>query len=430
MKNVPLGQICEINPRKIAKINPELQCSFIPMEYIDDQFGVVTKQAIRQIKEVEKGYSFFQNKDILFAKITPCMENGKCAIAKNLINGIGFGSTEFHVIRVKNDVIPDWVYYNLRQTSTRKDAEMCMTGSAGQKRVPGSFLEDMSIPLPPLPEQKRIAAILEKADRLRRQRQYALELSGTYLQSVFLEMFGDPVTNPKGWDFTHLGSKIEFITSGSRGWAQYYANKGAIFLRIQNVRRNQLILDDLAYVQVPNTIEGRRTRVKSGDLLLSITADLGRTAVIPPNFPEAYINQHLALLRLKDIDPVFVAGFISTPGGKAQISQLDREGVKSGLNFDDIRGLQVFVPPPALQQKYTQIVQKYERLRSQQREAERQAEHLFQTLLHKAFQGELSLDEDEALLQDVEVANPPPPAFADVVEPIDKDTYQLALPIE
>src|SRR5438876_1039059 len=136
----------------------------------------------------------------------------------------------------------------------------------------------------------------------------------------YLQRLGDPVTNPKGWKTESLGNRIAFITSGSRGWAQYYTNKGAMFLRIQNVGINQLLLDDLAFVQVPDTAEGRRTQVRGGDLLLSITADLGRTAVIPENFPEAYINQHLALLRLKELNPVFLAGFISTPGGKAQIT--------------------------------------------------------------------------------------------------------------
>jgi len=194
------------------------------MEYIDDRSGIISKKSVRRLKEVENGYTHFQDKDILFAKITPCMENGKCAIAKNLINGIGFGSTEFHVIRAREQILPEWVYYYLRQESTRKKAELNMTGSAGQKRVPSSFLEEVLIPLPPLPEQKRIAAILEKADRLRRQRHYALELSDTYLQTVFLEMFGDPVTNPKGWIQERLGEKITYITSGSRGWARYYAD--------------------------------------------------------------------------------------------------------------------------------------------------------------------------------------------------------------
>ncbi|NJO00131.1 MAG: restriction endonuclease subunit S, partial [Anaerolineales bacterium] len=160
MKRVKLGDICEINPRRTNGVNSNVLCSFIPMEYVDEYLGAVTRTSLRQVSEVEKGYTSFQNGDVLFAKITPCMENGKCAIAKNLANGIGFGSTEFHVIRAREKVIPEWVYYYLRQGVVRKEAERNMTGSAGQKRVPSRFLEEAQLPLPPLDEQKRIAAIL------------------------------------------------------------------------------------------------------------------------------------------------------------------------------------------------------------------------------------------------------------------------------
>ena len=118
LRNIPLGSVCEINPRRTANLSSESECSFIPMEYIDDELGIIIKKTIRQVKEVEKGYTFFQGNDILFAKITPCMENGKCVIAKGLINGIGFGSTEFHVIRAKEGIIPEWAYYFLRQERT------------------------------------------------------------------------------------------------------------------------------------------------------------------------------------------------------------------------------------------------------------------------------------------------------------------------
>ncbi len=326
--------------------------------------------------------------------------------------------TTYYLEATKRPCDLNWLYYML--------VALDLTQLNKSAAIPGLNRDDAyekEIPFPAPSEQKRISSILEKADRLRRQRHYALELSSTYLQSVFLEMFGDPESNPKGWEIEHLGNRIAFITSGSRGWAQYYSNKGAIFLRIQNVGINQLLLDDLAYVQVSNTAEGRRTQVRGGDLLLSITADLGRTAVIPENFPDAYINQHLALLRLKDLNPVFVAEFISTPGGKAQIMQLDRAGVKSGLNFDDIRGFKIFVPPSPLQQKFAQIVQKFERLRAQQWEAERQAEHLFQTLLHQAFQGNVDLE--PGIIADVAVEGHVQPS--DIDSRITGDYVQLQL---
>jgi len=360
---------------------------------------------------------------------------GYAAIVPNNISTMIIDSHLFRMRVDQSKVYPPYLCYAINYYDGIKQHLQQTSRGAIMEGLNTTILKDCRLPLPKLiEEQKRIAAILEKADNLRRQRRYALELSDTYLQTVFLEMFGDPVTNPRGWIQGHLGEKITYLTSGSRGWAQYYSDKGATFIRIQNVGRNQLLLDDLAYVQIPRGTEGQRTRVQSGDLLLSITADLGRTAVIPDNFPEAYINQHLALLRLRDLNPVFVAGFISTPGGKAQIAQLDKEGVKSGLNFDDIRGYQIFVPPLPLQQKFAQIVQKYERLHAQQREAERQAEHLFQTLLHQAFQGELS---QEVASQDVpgedahsmdEPAIPYP--LTAPARLVVKETEQLALPMD
>ena len=110
MRFVKLSEISSINPRKPSGLKSELPCSFVPMEYVDDVTGSVAQMDIRPIGDVEKGYSFFQESDVLFAKITPCMENGKCAIARNLVNQIGFGSTEFHVLRAQKETIPEWIY--------------------------------------------------------------------------------------------------------------------------------------------------------------------------------------------------------------------------------------------------------------------------------------------------------------------------------
>jgi type I restriction enzyme S subunit len=218
-----------------------------------------------------------------------------------------------------------------------------------------SDLRGLRLVLPPLPEQKRIAAILDKADEIRRKREKAIELTDSFLRSVFLEMFGESAIDSAGWQVVQLGDLLSFLTSGSRGWARYYSEQGDIFLRIQNVANGRLKLDDLTYVNAPATAEGNRTKVREGDILLSITADLGRTAVIPPGFPTAYINQHLALLRVKGINPFFLSAFLSSPVGRRQIQRLNREGVKAGLNFEDIRSLRIPLPPQPLQQKYCDI---------------------------------------------------------------------------
>jgi len=191
MKQVLLSDVCEINPRMDSGISDDAECSFVPMEYVDDVSGTIANTSTRRVGDVKKGYTFFKNDDVIFAKITPCMENGKCAIGKNLKNGIAFGSTEYHVVRAREEIIPEWIYHFLRQERIRQQATGWFRGTAGQQRVPATFLEELKIPLPPLTEQKRIASLLAHADRLRQLRRTAHDLGDALLQSVFLEMFGD-----------------------------------------------------------------------------------------------------------------------------------------------------------------------------------------------------------------------------------------------
>src|SRR5439155_17420104 len=122
----------------------------------------ITNPQLRPFSEVRKGFTAFRDGDVIMAKITPCMENGKAAITRNLENGLGFGSTEFHVIRPTAAVLPEFIYYFVRQESYRKQAESEMTGSVGQKRVPADFLVRTGFALPPFAEQQRIIGKLEE----------------------------------------------------------------------------------------------------------------------------------------------------------------------------------------------------------------------------------------------------------------------------
>ncbi|AEH48879.1 restriction endonuclease subunit S [Parageobacillus thermoglucosidasius] len=161
---VRLGDIVDINPpkKKLADIEDDQSCTFIPMPSVSDKTGEIENPEIRKYAEVKKGYTFFLENDILFAKITPCMENGKTAIMQNLINGFGFGSTEFHVIRTNPYINTKLIYYLLRSKKFRMEAKKEMTGAVGQQRVPKSFLENYLFPLPPKAEQDKIVELLDK----------------------------------------------------------------------------------------------------------------------------------------------------------------------------------------------------------------------------------------------------------------------------
>ncbi len=253
-------------------------------------------------------------------------------------------------------------------------------------------IKGIKIPLPPLPEQKRIAAILDKADALRRKRKQALDMADEFLRATFLDMFGDPVTNPKGWDVKELRELLQFLTSGSRGWAKHYSDEGSIFLRIQNVKKGKLSLSDVQHVIPPKTKESERTKVQKGDLLISITADLGRTAVVDKHTAQhgAHINQHLALVRLnKDIVPEYISAFIESIGGKNQFKGLDQVGVKSGLNFDAIKSLKIPLPPKKLQKKFLAMQLKNDIMVDKISTDIKLSDSLFASLSQKAFKGEL-----------------------------------------
>ncbi|MBW4552612.1 MAG: restriction endonuclease subunit S [Aphanocapsa sp. GSE-SYN-MK-11-07L] len=174
-----LEQLCDFNPRHSSLIDRQTAVSFVPMPAVCDQEGIILSYETRLLEEVWKGYTHFQDNDVIFAKITPCMENGKIALASELHNGLACGSTEFHVLRSLGAVLPEYLWRFVRQVDFRKEAERYMTGAVGQRRVPAQFLKEINLPVPPISEQHRIVA---KLDRLfahsRRAREELERVSG------------------------------------------------------------------------------------------------------------------------------------------------------------------------------------------------------------------------------------------------------------
>lgn len=161
-RNTSLYEICTLNP-KSPKIEELTQISFIPMDGVSND-ARISDVTTRAFKKENNGFSYFQKKDVLVAKITPCFENGKGGYLNALPTQHGFGSTEFHVLRATADADGKFIYYITTSERFRILGEMNMQGSAGQKRVPKDFIERFSVNLPPLPEQKAIAAVLTTAD--------------------------------------------------------------------------------------------------------------------------------------------------------------------------------------------------------------------------------------------------------------------------
>ena len=179
---VPLGSVCSINPKKShdPRLVSGVEVSFVPMPAVTER-GEIDSTAIKEYDKVKTGFTYFAENDVLFAKITPCMENGKGAVAKGLHNGIGFGSTEFHVLRpISGKTDPYWIYALTAFSQFRMDAASNMTGSAGQRRVPASFLENYRVSLPPIALQEQFAAFVEQTDKSK----YYSSLSFRYCQAA------------------------------------------------------------------------------------------------------------------------------------------------------------------------------------------------------------------------------------------------------
>lgn len=300
------------------------------------------------------------------------------------VSGKTWVNNHAHVLRPKSCVDISF----LTRVLENYDVTPYISGTTRAKLTKGQAAK-IEIPLPPLEEQKRIAGILDQADALRRLRTKALDKLNTLGQAIFHEMFGDWRVDAKNWPLVKLGEKLEFLTSGSRGWAKYYSNQGAKFIRIQNVKRDFFDMTDMAYVLPPDSAEAKRTKVRAGDVLMSITADLGRTAVVPEGIGDAHINQHLAILRLRNMNPRFVSAALSSRAGQAEVLKKNREGVKAGLNFDDVRSVLLPCPPLEIQLSFCERLDMLEASIAKGATALASHQSLFTSLQHRAFRGEL-----------------------------------------
>ncbi|HIG94297.1 MAG: type I restriction enzyme, S subunit [archaeon GW2011_AR13] len=190
-EKVKLGDICEINPKKseIGKEDNNLEVSFVPMADISEHSIHFKPKEIRRIKEVYKGYTYFMEGDILLAKVTPCFENGKSGICKNLKNRIGFGSSEYHVLRPTKNILPELVYYVISSETFIKLGEKQLTGTGGLRRLPKYFVDNFKIPLPPLPLQQKFANIVEKVEKMKEKQKKTKQSSEELFDSLMQKAF-------------------------------------------------------------------------------------------------------------------------------------------------------------------------------------------------------------------------------------------------
>ncbi|CAJ3666825.1 type I restriction modification DNA specificity domain protein [Burkholderia pseudomallei] len=476
-KTKALSSVADINPQKLKVIerSPDSDVHFVPMAAVTEEYGGIDIGATRKLKDVVKGYTQFAADDVLFAKITPCMENGKVAVAPELPLGIGYGSTEFHVIRPSSDVRSRWIAYFLSRADTRSEARRNMTGSAGQLRVPTKWLDELKLPVPSLEIQDSVLALVDEQlsdldagvaglaraqANLKRYRASLLnaamegrltadwrvnnpatETGGQLLTRILKERrenweanqiakfsakgkqlptnwqrkYEEPVAPdaknlpelPTGWCWATLEQLAGLITSGSRGWAQYYSDSGPIFIRSQDINGDFLNIESVAHVSPPQDSEGGRTRVLLADLLITITgANVAKCAEVTFSPDEAYVSQHVALVR-----PVWpkTSRYLHTclvcdSHGRRQLLKFAYGAGKPGLNLQQVSSVAIPLPPLAEQMRIGELLD--EQLATQSKvavELERQvkrAGQLRQSILKAAFAGTLASEKQTSVVSE------------------------------
>ena len=368
-----LGDVCKINP-KATPISDDTEVSFVPMQNVTEDGGIDTSQ-IRKYCDVKKGFTNFQENDILFAKITPCMENGKGAIACGLKNGIGAGSTEFHIMRPNTEKITsEWLYYLTSWPVFRRECEKNMTGSAGQKRVPKSFLESYNIKIPTLGEQCRIAAVLDKISDLIAKRREQLDKLDELVKVRFVEMFGDPVSNPQNWAKEVFSKNVTLLNGRAFKQEELQDSGKYPVLRVGNFFSNRgwyysnLELDEDKYCD-------------NGDLLYAWSASFGPQIW---NGGKVIYHYHIWKVLIKDAyDKQFLCKLLDYV---TQSLMTDTHGIAMmHLTKSGMEKTLFIVPPLKLQEKFSSFVRQIDKSKLTIRQSLDKLEVLKKALMQQYF---------------------------------------------
>ena len=295
------------------------------------------------------------------------------------------------IVRANEDIFRPY----LRHWLESNDAQSQMIGATVTGTISNLSLTqigNLQVPLPPLEEQRRIAEILDRAQSLISKRREAIGQLDTLPQAIFIEMFGDPVTNPKGWKIKICKSICSRITVGIVVQpASYYQEYGVPALRSQNIKQNSISTDNLVFFsQIDNETKLAKTRVRSGDVVLVRTGQPGTAAIIPEELDGVNAIDLLITTPCKNIvDSVYLCSFFNSAWGKKLVSSSQVGQIQKHLNVGILNNAQIICPPLPLQQEFAHRVEAVEKLKAAHRASLSELNALFASLQHRAFRGEL-----------------------------------------
>lgn len=411
-----MNQVADINPKRdFSGLSDDIELTFVPMAAVAEESGAIDISQRRQVAEIRKGYTRFQSGDVLFAKITPCMENGKAAVVPDVPHKLGAGSTEFHVL-APQEVLPQYLFYWVTQRWFRQEAKFNMTGTAGQKRVPTTWLKSSTIPVPPLETQRRIVARIDELfselddgetalaharEDLEIYRKALLKAAVTgeltadwraanppketgeqLLQRILAERrarweadpknkgkrYKEPAAPdtsdlpelPEGWAWASIESLLanepHALTDGPFGSnlkSAHYQAEGPAVIRLQNIGKQGEFVPAKACISEEHFQSLQRHHVNSGDLVVAILgAPLPRAAIVPESFTPALVKADCFKIRISpDCSTKFVWAWLNSPLLQKRCEEKVHGVGRPRLSMPDIRHLAVPLPPAAEQEQ-------------------------------------------------------------------------------
>ncbi|MBM3421981.1 MAG: restriction endonuclease subunit S [Chlorobi bacterium] len=448
--------ISVINPKSLDyDLNEDSDVSFLPMACVEEVSGCYNLKNIRKHKDVKKGYTSFVNGDLIFAKITPCMENGKVAVLDNLVNGVGYGSTEFHVSRLHSSIDKKYLFFFVIQTAFRKEAKRNMTGSAGQLRVPTVFFKSVLIPIPPKPEQLSIVAKIEQLfseldngiaclkkaqeqlkvyrqavlkqafegeltklwreqqanlpsaqdllDTIKADREQAAKNQGKKLKPVtpLAKVELDELTElPEGWRWVRLGDiarKIQIGPFGSQLHYDDYTENGVPLINPKHIKEQKLIPRVRISIDKANSLP--QYFLEENDIIIGRRGEMGRTAPVLKAQAGWFCGTGSLYIRLgQNFFAKLYSLILSERRIVDYLEKKSRGTTMANLNSQIINSLPIQI---LSFQEQEQIVQEIEtrlsvcdNMEATIRESLEKAEALRQSILKKAFEGKLLSEEE------------------------------------
>lgn len=396
-----LKDVCQIKPPKSearSLLSDRDLVSFVPMEYLGINQKTFASNQARPLSEVSGSYTYFAENDVLLAKITPCFENGKLGIATNLINGVGFGSSEYIVFRPGPLVNKEWLYYFLSREEFRREGAERMSGAVGHKRISKEFIEDLQIPIPSILEQQRIVALLDEVlkniaiakTNAEKKLKNAQALFESYLNVVFSKN-----DNKRVEKFRPLADLCELIVDCEHKTAPTQ-EEGIPSIRTPNIGKGELLLAGVYRVS-EETYKAwtRRAKPRAGDLILAREAPAGNVAVIPKN-TRLCLGQRTVLIRPKAdlFDSEYLTFYLLQSNMQRKLLAHSRGATVQHVNMKDIRALDIGTIPPINEQRIrvqniNKMAKETQNLESIYQRKLAALDMLKRSLLHQAFMGNL-----------------------------------------